>query len=223
MTIFLASTQIWWLKMVNTISMFDHGEYTLEFLHWQYASFLDTQSRSAEWMHFIWTNYNFKADGMATSFEVLHFNLDNYIKVFHPWVIWCLRKTTSAMAPIYLGNFISPALGLVERLMTYTSHLLTRKCPRPSPGEPWIASGLRWKQDGLRSEDERMRKGLTFHVRRLYRLTGHFRGLISTCFRLYCTVLATPARVCCGESKGQVFSPVEQHEWSTMINRLFAC
>lgn len=121
------STQILWLKMVNPISIFDHGEYTLEILHWQYASFLDTQSWSAEWMHFIWTNYNFKADGMATSFEVLHFNLDNYIKVFHPWVIWCLRKTTSAMAPIYLGNFILPALGLVERLMTYTSHLFDAK------------------------------------------------------------------------------------------------
>ncbi|CAL1165207.1 unnamed protein product [Cladocopium goreaui] len=36
-------------------------------------------------------------------------------------------KTTSAMAPIYLGNFISPALGLVERLMTYTSHLFDAK------------------------------------------------------------------------------------------------
>ena len=38
-----------------------------------------------------------------------------------------------------------------------------RKCMRPSPGELWIASGLRWKQDGLRSEDERMRKGPTGH------------------------------------------------------------
>ena len=74
------------------------------------------------------------------------------------------------------------------------------------------------------------RKGLTFHVRRLKTdFTGTKRSLqrphINLDFILYCTVLATPARVCC-ESKGQVFSPVEQQsndlQWWTgclLVNR----